>query len=118
MGCQVPTTLSNPGIVVIGMRVAAAVIAQQRDDAPPRTGGLISATSCKAPQMFVPVEPPTQRSSLWVHHRMAAIDAASGTEIIRSTSSGTKLGSTRGRPIPSILEPTAVTPRSRFFHPV
>jgi hypothetical protein len=42
--------------------------------------------------MFVPVDPPTQRSSLWVHHRMAAIDAASGTAIIRSISDGMKLG--------------------------
>ena len=38
--------------------------------------------------MLVPVEPPTQRSSLRVHHRMAAMDAASGTVIIRSTTDG------------------------------
>ncbi len=43
---------------------------------------------------------------------MAATEAASGTAIIRSTSSGRKLGSTRGRPIPSIRDPAAVTVRS------
>ncbi len=40
---------------------------------------------------------------------MAAIEAASGTSITRSTTVGTKLGSTRGRPMPSIREPLAVT---------
>ena len=44
--------------------------------------------------------------------RIAAIDAASGTTSISSTTSGMKLGSTRGRPIPSIREPGAVTDES------
>ena len=39
-----------------------------------------------------------------LHHRIAAIDAASGTETIASTIEGTNDGSTRGRPIPSIRE--------------
>ena len=46
---------------------------------------------------------------------MAARLASSGTTIIRSTSSGTNEGSTRGRPMPSMHElgpSTAVTLRS------
>ena len=39
---------------------------------------------------------------------MAASDAASGTCTIRSITGPTKLGSTRGRPMPSIREPTPV----------
>ena len=39
---------------------------------------------------------------------MAATDAASGTLIMRSITDGTKDGSTRGRPMPSIREPVPV----------
>ncbi len=41
-------------------------------------------------------------------NRIAANDAASGTRIIRSITWPTKLGSIRGRPIPSIREPLPV----------
>lgn len=37
--------------------------------------------------------------------RTAATEAASGTFIMRSIAPGTKLGSTLGRPMPSIREP-------------
>jgi len=57
---------------------------------------------------LVPVEPPTIRPVMAEHHRMAAIDAASGTRCMWSMTPPTKDGSTRGRPMPSILEDAAV----------
>ncbi len=62
--------------------------------------------------MFVPVDPPTLRPPTALVHRIAAIDAASGTRIIRSITVGRKDGSTRGRPMPSMREPDAVRPGS------
>ena len=50
--------------------------------------------------------------------RIVAIDAASGTQIIRSTTPGRKLGSTRGRPIPSMRDARPVeTPVSPSRQP-
>ena len=44
--------------------------------------------------------------------RIAATESTFGTTIIRSTSSRMKLGSTRGRPMPSMREPGAVSAAS------
>jgi hypothetical protein len=63
-----------------------------------------------APHMAVPVDPPTDRPSSRLVHRIAATDAASGTRIIASTTVPTNDGSTRGRPIPSIRDPQAPSP--------
>lgn len=41
--------------------------------------------------------------------RAAAIDAASGTETMRSTTLGRNDGSTRGRPMPSIRDDVGMT---------
>ncbi len=72
----------------------------------------ICAISCTTPHMAVPVEPPTLRPLISVVQRIAAIEAASGTRIIRSITVGLKDGSTWGRPMPSMREPRAVTPAS------
>ena len=68
----------------------------------------ISATRSRAPWMFVPVDGPTRRSSSPEKNRMAAIDAESGTASIRSITWETNDGSTRGRPMPSMREPTSL----------
>ena len=58
----------------------------------------------------MPVEPPARRPVARSSSRIAASEAASGTQIIRSTIVGTNEGSTRGRPMPSMREdrPVAV----------
>ncbi|KAG1065745.1 hypothetical protein G6F40_017802 [Rhizopus arrhizus] len=54
---------------------------------------------------LVPVEPPTRRPSWRLTWRSAARLSAAGTFTIASTLVGMKLGSTRGRPMPSTREP-------------
>ena len=60
--------------------------------------------SRQAPQTLVPVEPPTLRPVRSRTRRIVAIEAASGTWIIRSTMSGRNEGSTRWRPMPSMRD--------------
>ena len=62
------------------------------------------ATSCSDPHTFVPVDPPTLRPVRSVTSRIVAIDAASGTRIMRSTTSGRNDGSIRWRPMPSMRD--------------
>ncbi len=64
--------------------------------------------SCNTPHILVPVEAPTLRPSCVSSHRAVATLAASGTRSISSTTSGINDGSTRGRPMPSILLPTGL----------
>ena len=53
---------------------------------------------------FVPVEPPTRRPSRRESTRIAASETASGTRSMVSITPGTKEGSTRGLPMPSMRE--------------
>ena len=69
----------------------------------------MEAISRSAPHIAVPVEPPTSRPVIREVQRIAAIEAASGTETIASTTDGMNDGSTRGRPMPSMREPRPVT---------
>ncbi|CAM5451440.1 hypothetical protein SBADM41S_06345 [Streptomyces badius] len=68
----------------------------------------ISAISLNALHSPVPVEPPALRPMARSRARTAATLAASGTFIIRSMAPGTKLGSMRGRPMPSMREPRSL----------
>ncbi|MGX1372067.1 hypothetical protein RKD19_007426 [Streptomyces canus] len=66
----------------------------------------------------VPVEPPARRPMARSRARTAATLAASGTFIMRSIAPGTKLGSMRGRPMPSMREPQShVTSGSPVLQP-
>jgi hypothetical protein len=76
---------------------------------PLRPSATISASRPKAPHKLVPVEAPTRRPGTALAWRAAAIDAASGTDTMRSTTSGRKDGSTRGLPIPSIRDDAEIT---------
>lgn len=72
---------------------------------PVRPSARISATMRSALHSPVPVEPPARRPMAPSSIRTVATLAASGTFIIRSMAPGRKLGSMRGRPMPSIREP-------------
>jgi len=61
------------------------------------------------PTKLVPVDGPTLRPSSADSACMAATESRLGTSSMRSTSVRTKLGSTRGRPMPSMREPGAVS---------
>jgi hypothetical protein len=74
---------------------------------PLRPSATISASRPKAPHKLVPVEAPTRRPSTALAWRAAA--AASGTDTMRSTTSGRKDGSMRGLPIPSIRDDAEIT---------
>ena len=77
---------------------------------------IICAASAAAPIVLVPVEPPHLRPSTVSSQRIAASEAASGTLIIASMTSGMKEGSQRGRPIPSIREGASMrSERSPLF---
>lgn len=67
---------------------------------------------------MVPVDGPTLRPSTRLAARAMATDAPSGTLIILSTTPGTKLFSTRLRPMPSMREALSVRARgSASRHP-
>lgn len=79
---------------------------------PVRPCSRMSEAMHSTPMKFVPVEPPTRRNRRSDSTCAAAIEASSGTRIISSMTVGMKEGSTRGRPIPSMREPVAVTSMS------
>ncbi len=86
---------------------------------PRRPSASIRAASRHTPHRLVPVDPPAQVPVRSRRNRAAAMLAASGTRIIRSTTPGTKLGSTRGRPMPSIRDDTPVVwSAAPVAHPV
>ena len=62
----------------------------------------ISRARCSTPTKLQPVDGPTRRPSRADKSSAAAKLIASGTRNIRSITVGTKLGSTRGRPMPSM----------------
>ncbi|MNN51468.1 hypothetical protein D3C81_1661040 [compost metagenome] len=72
---------------------------------PLRPASRIHCAACSTPMKLVPVEPPTRRPSWRLTWRIAARLKASGTFTMASTLVGMKLDSTRGRPMPSTLEP-------------
>ena len=77
------------------------------------------AISANAAYRLVPVEPPSRRPNSFADSRNTAIEAASGTWTMRSTTVGMNDGSTSGRPMPSMREPvTTLASGSPSRHPV
>ena len=96
----------QPLVVVVGVGVALAAVAQQGD----HDAGLAGRRASRRSGAARPTGGAGRAADRPAGHARstsasAAIEAASGTAIIRSTTDGRNDGSTRGRPMPSIREP-------------
>lgn len=103
----------DPFVAEIGVAVAVAAVGEERHHRTAAAIGDHLGDQAERPHMSVPVDGPTRRPKTALACRAAAIDAASGTATMRSTTLGRNDGSTRGRPMPSMRDDLGITTSQR-----